>query len=1082
MKWEDLSFKERVEIIKTGVSNGLKDIDSIKDAYTKFAEGGLMDNDSPDDPPYVQLQNQLRLPTVNTYGSYDFGAIADSFANNNANNTRKPLPQVQMYSRNTPSDNTYVRGVADNQNGIVKRDVLQTQADLLEQAKLEQAAANNGIIYDPTNKDVLRAKAAEHKQATSVGSNYARSYTPQDINNLEQTLNAAFWAVDPIGMAAYEAVNNSPKIFDSNNRSMTDYAQQELGINPFVSSLVLFPASRKLATGFGNAAYRAGERAIETSNYLYGNPNNLGITPQWMNAGQKALDDVIWDIKMKGRKVKKQLNAAERLSKYKDPFDNPIQQRKNTLWNNMFDNQERKIDLNHNSLQYFTPSRDFGDFNFVETGPDYTVQFTNPLTQERAFASINNPYMQTTKKVSIGIRPVEYPYTYAYYDDPYIKLNISMPEKVGSTLDRIGEGGQPKELSNAIDSYLQDIRKQIPEDAGLAGSSLLYSKGLAKGVPNDMEFIVLQEDLPALEKAMDGKFEKREGRHQFNQHDVVRSSKAAGKEGTYDAEIVFTNENGQPYGTVAHEIYSTLHPDEYAAYRQAYAKEKLIDGDGDYTSVKQNELPLPISGRELMREYNTGDNALKVQIANHLSSVKPKHVNRIPTILTNKEYTGLARQVIIDKGRSVIPGYQSLEEAYPNIRFNDVEGNKQFLKRLGYPEKYASDPEIMATIAEKVHYDAIHGRSVAPKDKIEGSNESIETRAFSITAGETVAGAGGNSTLGNSPSTVYGALTFLFQRHFNKSKINSPLDLIKETDRIDRVLNMPLQKDDLNNVKKIFKNYFDAHRKEATIPIEDLAYGLNHLKGIGDIDKLIVKMFDPGYLYKNSGKPQILAKIDLTQQIADELGIRGAIGKTYHERSGRYFGIYDKKFDTYGYSANNGSREGLSYELGRNELEVPEYINLQGDTFYNLYNKKFYYKDFLKNGYNETDGFSGVNQRFLDEYFEYIPKNEREELQQLMKRRLDEISRVRKYDQLSWSWHDTESKLLNAAWKAKERSSIKNYKEKAALIGLPTMMAGGAGYLGYRYHQINKQQKLEEEKEKNEINNKRIIKQLFKND
>ncbi len=38
MKWEDLSFRERAEIIKTGVSNGLKDIDSIKDAYTKFAE------------------------------------------------------------------------------------------------------------------------------------------------------------------------------------------------------------------------------------------------------------------------------------------------------------------------------------------------------------------------------------------------------------------------------------------------------------------------------------------------------------------------------------------------------------------------------------------------------------------------------------------------------------------------------------------------------------------------------------------------------------------------------------------------------------------------------------------------------------------------------------------------------------------------------------------------------------------------------------------------------------------------------------------------------------------------------------
>ena len=46
MAWENLPMRDKATIIKLGVQSGLRDINSIKETYNKFADGGKVSNDN----------------------------------------------------------------------------------------------------------------------------------------------------------------------------------------------------------------------------------------------------------------------------------------------------------------------------------------------------------------------------------------------------------------------------------------------------------------------------------------------------------------------------------------------------------------------------------------------------------------------------------------------------------------------------------------------------------------------------------------------------------------------------------------------------------------------------------------------------------------------------------------------------------------------------------------------------------------------------------------------------------------------------------------------------------------------------
>lgn len=46
MAWENLPMRDRATIIRLGVQSGLRDMNSIRETYNKFAEGGAVENDA----------------------------------------------------------------------------------------------------------------------------------------------------------------------------------------------------------------------------------------------------------------------------------------------------------------------------------------------------------------------------------------------------------------------------------------------------------------------------------------------------------------------------------------------------------------------------------------------------------------------------------------------------------------------------------------------------------------------------------------------------------------------------------------------------------------------------------------------------------------------------------------------------------------------------------------------------------------------------------------------------------------------------------------------------------------------------
>lgn len=57
MSWNDLSMKDKASYIRMGVENGITDLDTIREVYNKFAEGGDLHGDGGNKPRYKSSSN-----------------------------------------------------------------------------------------------------------------------------------------------------------------------------------------------------------------------------------------------------------------------------------------------------------------------------------------------------------------------------------------------------------------------------------------------------------------------------------------------------------------------------------------------------------------------------------------------------------------------------------------------------------------------------------------------------------------------------------------------------------------------------------------------------------------------------------------------------------------------------------------------------------------------------------------------------------------------------------------------------------------------------------------------------------------
>ena len=50
MSWEDLNIKEKSDLMRLYISNGIVDLDSIREHYNNFATGGALPDHDPKNP------------------------------------------------------------------------------------------------------------------------------------------------------------------------------------------------------------------------------------------------------------------------------------------------------------------------------------------------------------------------------------------------------------------------------------------------------------------------------------------------------------------------------------------------------------------------------------------------------------------------------------------------------------------------------------------------------------------------------------------------------------------------------------------------------------------------------------------------------------------------------------------------------------------------------------------------------------------------------------------------------------------------------------------------------------------------
>lgn len=104
-KWNDLTMKEKAALIKVGVANGFRDIDSIRDQYNSFADGG--DKPTLNDIKEVidtSDKDKEAYPFDNGGHLYELGDwLSNLFKSNNTDNTTT-----------TPKTNTSFKRVHPN--------------------------------------------------------------------------------------------------------------------------------------------------------------------------------------------------------------------------------------------------------------------------------------------------------------------------------------------------------------------------------------------------------------------------------------------------------------------------------------------------------------------------------------------------------------------------------------------------------------------------------------------------------------------------------------------------------------------------------------------------------------------------------------------------------------------------------------------------------------------------------------------------------------------------------------------------------------------------------------------------------
>lgn len=366
-------------------------------------------------------------------------------------------------------------------------------------------------------------------------------------------------------------------------------------------------------------------------------------------------------------------------------------------------------------------------------------------------------------------------YLFGDYDDPNIL--ISLNEDGRHVLQRPGIPDIHEK--HVFDKYRHFIENTIGDSGALTGSTRLYGTHIS-GKPKDIEILTTKSRLNDVRNKLNFVFGQQlpkaiSGRSIIN-----------GREYPTDIQVI-DDVNGFATGDIANSIYTVLHPEKLAEIqrgaagriRMGYPKE-----NGKYYTPE--ELLDEVKAKGLLDRVILVD-ALKVSKDYNMNPIKQ---NRPITLLTsdNPHTISEIKEVLKVLGKAQVgKDYKSFNDLY-KVDFSDIDANKKFLQGIGFPQKFADNPEIMQNIAEYYHMqNSISMRNV--NTTTIGSGETLHSGITTTTSRHgTVSGGGGNSVLAGDYRGLrgYGDIESISQYDIipDKSKIKNLFDYYKQVDRL----------------------------------------------------------------------------------------------------------------------------------------------------------------------------------------------------------------------------------------------------------------------------------------------------------
>lgn len=253
-------------------------------------------------------------------------------------------------------------------------------------------------------------------------------------------------------------------------------------------------------------------------------------------------------------------------------------------------------------------------------------------------------------------------------------------------------------VRNGVQAYVQRLNSTIGDDGVVAGSTVQYGNGMLTATrgdtgkllgPQDTEIYTTRSRLPKLQKKL-----------QFTTNGGINAVGGVQGKSPYtfrnsslphedtEINIIENSKNGKAVGALAHQIYRSLHPKEYAELETS----QVLAG----VKKKMDEFELPVSAEELLQELKHSDDAIAKQLTTDMMAQrKEKGVLRTIDALAATDDASVNRvnDVITTIGQMNLgKDFKRGSDIYRNIDFSNIPANKDFLVRtLHFPETVAEN-------------------------------------------------------------------------------------------------------------------------------------------------------------------------------------------------------------------------------------------------------------------------------------------------------------------------------------------------------------------------------------------------------